>query len=155
MLKLKLLHANLKDAAQMKITESLGIRNRRPSINTAAISWKLVAPCKYKIMQWQGSFVWVFSFVLFLATTDATLSCARRPSVDFCLPHYSTMSMGCVNVCMFGIDGLGSIFCDVSVGAWFILAPFHLWSNCFLHWERPIQLRSNFVFLLVNSSKIC
>ena len=44
MLKLKLLHTNLKDAAQMKITESLEIRNRRPTINKNATSWKLVAP---------------------------------------------------------------------------------------------------------------
>ena len=44
MLKLKLLHTNLKDAAQMKITESLEIRNRKPSINKNATSWKLIAP---------------------------------------------------------------------------------------------------------------
>ena len=33
MFKIKLLYTHIKDAAQLKITESLEIRNRRPSIN--------------------------------------------------------------------------------------------------------------------------
>ena len=33
MFKIKLLHTHIKDAAQLKIIESLEIRNRRPSIN--------------------------------------------------------------------------------------------------------------------------
>ena len=42
--KIRLLHTHIKDAAQMKITESLEIRNRRPAINKNSTSWKLITP---------------------------------------------------------------------------------------------------------------
>ena len=42
--KIRLLHTHIKDAAQLKITESLEIRNRRPAINKNSTSWKLIAP---------------------------------------------------------------------------------------------------------------
>ena len=42
--KIKLLHTHIKDAAQMKITESLEIRNRKPAINKNSMSWKLISP---------------------------------------------------------------------------------------------------------------
>ena len=44
MLKLELLHTNLKDVAQIKITESLEIRYQKPTTNKNATSWKLIAP---------------------------------------------------------------------------------------------------------------
>ena len=46
--KIKLLHTHIKDAAQMKILESLEIRNRRPAINKNSASWKLIAPMQVK-----------------------------------------------------------------------------------------------------------
>ena len=48
MFKIKLLHAHIKDAAEMKIKESLEIRNHKPSINKNATSWKLVAPIQVR-----------------------------------------------------------------------------------------------------------
>ena len=44
MFKIKLLHTHIKDAAQLKIIESLEIRNRKPAINKNSASWRLIAP---------------------------------------------------------------------------------------------------------------
>ena len=83
--KLKLLHTHIKDAAQMKIIESLEIRNRKPAINKNATSWKLIAPMQVQYSAMTNHWL---SFILRFTLIHSCKKClCMRSHVCVCLRY--------------------------------------------------------------------